>query len=92
MARAVGRHTVMGRRIIAAKTEGDARLFKVVRIHLHFHNIAHHDTDEMFAELAGNMREHLMAVRQFDAEHRAGQDGNYLTFDFYSIWIGHIWI
>ena len=51
----------------------DARLVQIVGGHLNVDLVADADADEIFAHLAGDMREHLMAVRQRHPKHRAGQ-------------------
>jgi hypothetical protein len=61
----------------------DASLVQIVLRHLHFHAVADGEADEAFAHLAGNGRQHLMLVVQFDAKHRSGQHGLDTTFDFY---------
>jgi len=50
----------------------DSRLAQVIGRHLHVYFIAHADPDEILAHLAGNVREHFMAVRQGDAKHGPG--------------------
>jgi len=55
-------------------TKGDAGLAQVVRRHLHVDLVADADADKIFAHLAGNMGQDLMAVGKRDAEHRSGQD------------------
>src|SRR5258706_5172801 len=61
----------------------DARLVQIVLRHLHLHAITDGETDEALAHLAGNGRQHLMLVVQFDAKHGSRQNGLDATFDFY---------
>jgi len=44
----------------------DAGFVEVVRRHFHFYAVADGKTDEPLAHLAGDMREHLVFVRQLD--------------------------
>ena len=52
---------------------GNARLVQIVLRHLDVDLIAHGDANEVFAHFAGDVREHFVAVRQFDPEHGARQ-------------------
>src|SRR5690606_38438523 len=73
-----------------AHAVGDAGLLEVVRAHLHLHHVACGDLDEVLAQLAGNVSEHLVPVRQFNPEHGAWENGNDLALHFNRISVGHI--
>ena len=67
----------------------DPRLVQVVLRHLDVDLVADGDADEIFTQLAGDVREHLVAVGQLDAEHGAGQhlcDG---SREFDVLFFGH---
>lgn len=74
------RRTIRARRLLDAKR--DTSLLQVVRAHFHFDAITGGEPDEVLPEFAGNMRQHDMAVREFDSEHGTRQHGNDLAFDF----------
>ena len=52
---------------------GDARLVQIVGRHFDVDLVADADADEVFPHFAGDVREHLMPVRQGDAKHGARQ-------------------
>ena len=54
-----------------AVTKGDASLAQVVGRHLDVDLVAHANPDEVFAHLAGDVRENLVAIGQRHSEHRA---------------------
>src|ERR1035441_582419 len=60
----------------------DAGLVQVIGRHLHLHAVADGEPHEPFAHFAGNGRQHLMLVVQFDAEHCSGQDRQDAPFNF----------
>lgn len=62
--------------------ERDARLGHVIGGHFHAHLVTHHDFDEPFAHLAGNMGEHFVSVGQAHLEHGACQHGADGAFHF----------
>jgi hypothetical protein len=51
----------------------NARFAQVVGRHLHLDLVAHADADEVFAHLAGDVRQHFMAIGQGHTEHGARQ-------------------
>lgn len=59
----------------------DACLVEIVGRHLHADAIARGDADPALAHFARDGGEHDVLVREFDAEHRPGQDGLNPTFD-----------
>lgn len=52
-----------------ARAEGDAGLVQIVGGHFDLNLVADGDADEMFAHLAGDVREHFVTVGEGDAEH-----------------------
>jgi hypothetical protein len=71
-------------------TIGDAGLVQVVLRHLDVHLVADGNADEIFAHLAGDVREDLVTVGQFDTKHGARQhlcDGSG-QFDVLFSWHG----
>jgi hypothetical protein len=52
---------------------GNPRLVQVVLRHLDIDPVADGNADEILAHLAGEVREDLVAIGQFNAEHGAGQ-------------------
>ncbi len=69
--------------LIQPDAPDNARLVQVILRHLHFHPVAHGQSYETFAHLAGDGRQHLMLVVQLDAKHRPGQHRLNTTFNFY---------
>ena len=65
----------------ASEAVHDARLVVIVGRHLKFHGISNDETDETFSHFAGNVSENLVAVFEFDPEHRSGEDGRDVSFD-----------
>ncbi len=53
--------------------EGDPRLAQIVGRHGHVHTVTDADADEILPHLAGDVRQHFVAVGQCHAKHRAGQ-------------------
>jgi hypothetical protein len=53
----------------------DASLVDVVRRHFKFHPVADREANKTFAHLSRNMREDEVFVRQRDAKHGAGENG-----------------
>jgi len=68
---------------------GDARLVEVVGRHLDVDRVADVNADEVFAHLAGDVREHLVAVGQCDAEHGAGQHLFHVSHQLDWLFFGH---
>src|SRR5215831_16886323 len=60
----------------------DPSLVHVVWRHLHLHTVAHSKAHPPFAHLAGNSSQNKMLVVQLHTEHRPGQDGLNVAFDF----------
>jgi len=60
----------------------DARLVQIVGRHFHLHAVAHGEADKLFSHLAGDGRQHLMLVVEFNSKHRPGQDSQDFSFDF----------
>lgn len=50
----------------------DAGFIHIVGGHLEFHTIANGEANEAFAHFPGDMREHIVFVRQRDPEHGPG--------------------
>src|ERR1019366_5085173 len=69
----VSRITYHVSRLILCLPVGDARLVQIVLRHFEVDLVADGNADEILAQPAGNVREHLVAVGQFDPEHGAGQ-------------------
>lgn len=69
--------------------ESNPCLPDIVRGHLDIHLVAHADTDEVFAHLAGDMREHLVSVGKGHAKHRARQDLCHRASQFDWIFFSH---
>src|SRR6266480_6169938 len=60
---------------------GDSTPREVVRRQLHFHLVAGKDADVVLSHLSGDLRQHLVAVVQLDAERRAREGFCDLAFD-----------
>lgn len=56
---------------------GDATSFEVIWSELYLDAIARQDSDVVHPHFPGNVREHLMAIFQFDPEHGVGEGLNY---------------
>ena len=69
--------------ISLAQSPDDARLVQVVLRHFHFHPVADGQADETLPHLAGDGREHLVFVVQFDAEHCPRQYRRDAAFNLY---------
>ena len=54
--------------------ESDPRLRQIVGRQLDGHPVAGNDPDKIFPHLAGDGRQHLMLVIEFNAEHRSGEN------------------
>ena len=61
----------------------DASFVEIVGRHLHFDAIAGGEAHKSFAHFAGDRGKDLMFVVKFNLKHRAGQDSQNLSFDFY---------
>ena len=70
--------------------EGNPRFGKIVGGHLDVNLIAHADADEVFAHLAGNMREDLMTVREGYTKHCARQDLRNRAHQFNWFFFSHV--
>ena len=71
------------------ETVNDPRLVQIVRRHLDFHAITRGQPNEALPHPAGDVREDEVLVRQFDAEHRAGENGSDFSFGFNDFFYGH---
>src|SRR5262245_5438768 len=60
---------------------GDSTASEVVRRQLHLHLVARQDADVVLPHLPGDLRQYLVTVVQFDAEHGAGKGFGDLAFD-----------
>jgi hypothetical protein len=60
----------------------DSAFIEVVWGHFEFYAVAIGEADEAFAHLAGDVRENLVLVREFDPKHGPGENGNDLAFGF----------
>ena len=69
--------------------EDNARLGQVVRGQLHLHFVTRDDADKVLSHLAGDMRQHVPAIRQIHPEHGAGEDGRDYSFYFNGIFLRH---
>src|SRR5208282_2389681 len=69
---------------------GDARLVQIVGRHLDVDLVADADADEIFPHLAGDVREHLVPVRQRDAKHGARQHLLDAAGQFDRFFFGHV--
>src|SRR5271169_2844563 len=63
------RNTGTSRSFGSTDAPDDAGLVQVIRGHLHLHAVTDGEAHEPLAHFAGNGRQHLMFVVQFDAEH-----------------------
>jgi hypothetical protein len=66
--------------IATSESINDSRFGGVVRGHFHSHPITDCKSDETFAHLSGNVREHKMIVRERDTKHGPRQDHRDGTF------------
>jgi hypothetical protein len=60
----------------------DAAFVEIVGGHLEFDAVAIGEADEALAHLAGDVREDLVFVGEFDAEHGSCEDGGDFAFGF----------
>ncbi len=77
-----------GRR--SAEAIRNASFAQVVGRHFDADAVTDGEADEVFAHLAGEMRENFMAVVQLDPEHGAGQHGGNRTFKFDWLFVTHL--
>ena len=59
----------------------DAGFVDIVGGHLQFNAVANGQANKTFAHFSGNMREHVMFVRERNAKHGAGKDGGNYSFN-----------
>src|SRR5437016_7216409 len=69
------------RTFISTLSVGDSTAAEVVRRQLHLHLVARKDADVVLSHLPRDLRQHLVAVVQLDAEHRARKGLGALAFD-----------
>src|SRR5438874_7198307 len=69
------------RTFISTLSVGDSTAGEVVRRQLHLHLVARKDADVVLSHLPRDLRQHLVAVVQLDAEHRAREGLGDLAFD-----------
>src|SRR5947207_1577095 len=71
------------------KAIGDAAAGQVIRRQLDQHPISRQDLNEVQPDLARDMRQDLVAVRQFNLEHGVRQRLPHHAFDFNRVFLRH---
>ena len=72
-----------------SKAVNDPGFLQVIGAHFHLHSIADSNFNEVLSQFTGNMCQDLVAVRQLDPEHSAGQDGGDFALDLNCVFVGH---
>ena len=67
----------------------DAHLVKVAGRHFDVPPVAKGDADEIFAHLAGDVRENRVAIRQLDSKLRSGRHLPDMAGQFNRLFFGH---
>src|SRR5947209_4385261 len=76
-------------RLAQRAAEGDAALVQIVGGDRHGDDVAGQDADEVFAHLAGNMRDDLVSVVELDAELRVGKGLHHFALNEKWFFFGH---
>ena len=69
----------------SAKTENDPRFGRIIRRHLHFDPVTHHETNEPLSHFTRDMGKDFVPTGQGNLEHRPSENRRNSSFDLYRL-------